>query len=131
MTRVLPLAAALLLSLALLPLSSIGGRAQGLDLDQVFRCVSSDDAGIADCREARDLILNNCTTCHTFVPIVLQGFDDDGWTGLLDRHVEGGRIRQLSAEQVAAIHAYLTANFDGSLPPPDLPPELLSTWTSY
>lgn len=110
---------------------SLPVRAQPLDLDQVFRCAATDDAGTANCAEARDLILNNCTVCHTFVPIVMQQFDANGWTSLLDRHVNGGRVNQLSAEQVAAIHTYLAGNFDGTLPPPELPPELLSTWTSY
>lgn len=110
---------------------SLPAQAQGLDLDQVFRCAATDEAGTANCVEARDLILNNCTTCHTFVPIVMQQFDANGWTSLLERHVNGGRVNQLSAEQVAAIHTYLSDNFDGSLPPPELPPELLSTWTSY
>lgn len=106
-------------------------RAQELDLDQVFRCEATDVAGIAACAQGRDLILNNCTVCHTFVPIVMQQFDGAGWTSLLDRHIGNGRVNQLSPEQIAAIHDYLTANFNGSLPPPDLPPELLSTWTSY
>lgn len=120
--------AAMLLGAATMALPA---QAQQLDLDQVFRCAATEDAGIANCAEARDLILNNCTVCHTFVPIVMQQFDSNGWTSLLDRHVGGGRVNQLSAEQVAAIHSYLTDNFDGTLPPPELPPELLSTWTSY
>ena len=104
---------------------------QGVDLDQVFRCSSTDEPGKAKCLEARNLITNNCTVCHTFVPIVMQQFDANGWTGLLDRHVSNGRVDQLSPEQVATIYDYLSANFNGELPPPDLPPELLETWTSY
>lgn len=118
-------------TLALAAGMSLPTQAQSLDLDQVFRCAATDEAGTANCAEARDLILNNCTVCHTFVPIVMQQFDANGWTSLLERHVGGGRVNQLSAEQVAAIHTYLSDNFDGSLPPPELPPELLSTWTSY
>lgn len=106
-------------------------RAQDIDLDQIFRCSATEDAGVANCAQARDLILNNCTVCHSFVPIVMQQFDTDGWTSLLDRHVGGGRVNQLSPEQVQSIHDYLTENFNGELPPPELPPALLSTWTSY
>lgn len=106
-------------------------RAQDVNLDEIFRCAATDDAGKAHCLEARNLITNNCTICHTFVPIVMQQFDGAGWTGLLDRHVQNGRVNQLSPEQIAAIHDYLSDNFNGSLPPPDLPPELLATWTSY
>lgn len=105
--------------------------AQDVDLNQVFRCAATDPAGTAACGEARGLIVNNCTACHTFVPIVMQQFDANGWTGLLDRHVGAGRIKQLSSQQVAVIHDYLSANFNGSLPPPELPPALLATWTSY
>lgn len=109
----------------------IAGQAQELNLDEVFRCAASDDAGKVACAEGRGLILNNCTVCHTFVPIVMQQFDAAGWTSLLDRHVGNGRVNQLSPEQIASIHNYLAENFNGSLPPPELPPELLSTWTSY
>jgi mono/diheme cytochrome c family protein len=102
-----------------------------VDLAQIFRCSATDEAGAAKCVEARDLITNNCTVCHTFVPIVMQQFDAAGWTGLLDRHVQNGRVNQLSSEQIAAIHAYLSENFNGDLPPPELPPELLQTWTAF
>lgn len=125
------LATAGVLALGLCAVSTVSAQAQDLNLDDVFRCAATDDAGKANCTEARGLILNNCTVCHTFVPIVMQGFDANGWHSLLNRHVQGGRISQLTEEQVAAIHSYLTDNFNGSEPPPDLPPELLSTWTSY
>jgi len=108
-----------------------GSQAQGVDMDTVFRCSAGDDAGKANCQEARELILNNCTVCHTFVPIVMQQFDQGGWQSLLDRHVGGGRVDQLSPEQVGKIRDYLAANFNAEQPPPDLPPELLETWTSY
>src|SRR5690606_37567605 len=72
--------AAMLLGAATMALPA---QAQQLDLDQVFRCAATEDAGIANCAEARDLILNNCTVCHTFVPIVMQQFDSNGWTSLL------------------------------------------------
>lgn len=102
-----------------------------VDLEAIFRCAATDDAGKTQCVTARDLITNNCTICHTFVPIVMQQFDANGWTGLLDRHVSNGRVNQLSPEQIATIHDYLSANFNGQLPPPELPPELLETWTAY
>lgn len=104
--------------------------AQQLDLDEVFRC-SAETVSQEDCLASREVILNNCTTCHTFVPIVMQGFDGNGWRGLLTRHVENGRVSQLSAEQVETLRLYLAENFNGDLPPPDLPPALLETWTSY
>ena len=104
--------------------------AQQLDLDQVFRC-SEASVPRDSCLQAREVILNNCTTCHTFVPIVMQGFDENGWRGLLTRHVENGRVSQVPAEQIENLRVYLAENFNGDEPPPELPPELMQTWTSY
>ncbi|MGE0653881.1 MAG: hypothetical protein AB7P12_19360 [Alphaproteobacteria bacterium] len=102
-----------------------------LDMKQIFRCNPTDLVPVARCDEARDLLMNNCTLCHIFVPIVISQFDSDGWWGLLARHVEGNRVDQLSKEQIETIHDYLTANFNPSLDPPELPPALLENWTSY
>ena len=104
--------------------------AQQLDLDEVFRC-SEETVMRDDCLDARNVILNSCTTCHTFVPIVMQSFDGGGWRGLLTRHVENGRVGQLGPEQVENLRLYLAENFNGELPPPELPEGLLQTWTSY
>lgn len=112
--------------MALLP----GVSAQDIDLEEVFRC-AGEEVGQDQCVEARNLIVNNCTSCHTFVPIVLQSFDESGWNALLDRHIGNGRVDQLSEEQLGLIHAYLSENFNGELPPPQLPQALLDTWTSY
>jgi uncharacterized membrane protein len=103
--------------------------AKDLDMKKVFRCQATDKVGVAACDKARNLILNNCTSCHAFVPIVLQQFDVAGWGGLLSRH--RSRVPQLSDAQVAEIKTYLAANFNESMPPPDLPAELLKEWTKY
>ena len=114
------------------PISSIRpAQAQDLNMDQIFRCTEHEEVDQEHCAEARQIILNNCTVCHTFAPIVMQQWTEGEWRGLLDRHVGGGRVDQLSAEQVDTIHAYLAANFNEELPPPELPPALLETWTSY
>lgn len=102
-----------------------------VDLDKVFRCAAKDKAGTGACQKARDLLLNNCTVCHTFVPIVMQQFDSNGWNSLLERHVAAARTNQLASKDITVIHDYLAANFNGRLPPPELPPALLETWTSY
>jgi len=106
-------------------------RAQSVDLAKIFRCAAKDPAGMEKCGKARDLIVNNCTLCHTFVPIVMQKYDSKGWSSLLNRHVIGGRVKQLSGPDIATIHDYLSDNFNGRLPPPALPPALAKTWTSY
>jgi uncharacterized membrane protein len=103
--------------------------AQDLNMNEIFRCTPSEKVNTAMCSEARDLILNNCTNCHAFVPIVLQQFDEAGWNGLFDRHAD--RSPQLTQSQVRDMKSYLTANFNPELDPPDLPQELLDLWTSY
>ena len=97
-----------------------------LDLDSILRCVDTD----ADtCAEARTIIVEACTNCHTIAPIVLQQFDAGGWRGLLDRH----RVLapQLDDAQIATIETYLAANFNESMDPPELPEALLRAWTDY
>jgi hypothetical protein len=108
-----------------------GAVAQDVDINAVFRCTAKDDAGAKQCSEARELVLDNCTSCHTFVPIVLQQFDRSGWETEISRHVSDGRAPELSPEQVATIREYLIANFNPNLPVPTLPKELLNTWTNY
>lgn len=103
--------------------------AQDLDMKKIFHCDAVDKAGVAACDSARSLILDNCTSCHAFVPIVLQQFDAAGWQGLFDRHKD--RVPQLDNQQIASIQAYLTANFNPLHPPPQLPAELLKQWTAY
>lgn len=105
------------------------GAAQDLDMDRVFRCHGDEPEQTELCADARELVLNHCTACHTFVPIVMQQFEPAGWEGLLDRHRD--RVGHLDDEQVATIQAYLAANFNPEQEPPELPPELLENWTSY
>lgn len=114
---------------ATLHLGALSPAMAQLDMQEIFRCVELEEVPAEDCDRARELILNNCTNCHAFVPIVLQQFDDASWRGLLDRHRD--RVRHLSDDDVEIIHRYLTHNFNMDLPPPELPPELLENWTSY
>ena len=44
---------------------------------------------------------------------------------------EGGRVPQLTVAQVKFIHDFLTATFNEANEPPELPEELLKTWTTY
>ncbi len=103
--------------------------AQVIDLNSILRCTADEQGGRLVCAEARELILNNCTSCHTFVPIVLQQFDEGGWRGMIARHRE--RAPQLTDAQVDTIRTYLAANFNEALEPPELPPALLKAWTDY
>lgn len=121
--------AALIAVAAVMVAGTSTSRAQDLDMDVIFRCHGDEEAEQALCEEARELIVNNCTACHTFVPIVLQQFEPEGWDGLLDRH--RSRVGHLSDEQIETIHAYVSANFNPEQEPPPVPPEMLENWTSY
>ena len=71
----------------------------------------------------------NCTVCHNFVPIVMQQFEPEAWDGLFDRHRP--RVPQLGDAQLKLMRDYLVANFNPDLEPPELPEDLLKTWTTY
>jgi mono/diheme cytochrome c family protein len=103
--------------------------AQDIDVNSILRCTADDPGGQLVCAEGRELILYNCTTCHSFGPIVLQQFDEGGWRGLLARHRE--RVAQLTDAQVDTIRTYLTANFNDTMDPPEVPAALLEAWTDY
>src|SRR5262245_60116630 len=77
----------------------------------------------------RDLLLNNCTTCHTFVPIVVLQMTREAWERNSRDHRE--RVKGLSDADFKTLYEYLTANFNPNRPVPKLPQELLDTWTSY
>lgn len=113
--------------------TSLGGPATSadVDLDVVFRCAGKAAGAMKSCRETRDMIINNCTVCHTFVPIVMQQFEPEGWDSLLHRHVAGDRVGNLKDTQVKIIREFLVSTFNMANEPPELPEELLATWTSY
>jgi cytochrome c5 len=79
--------------------------------------------------EGRDIVLNNCQNCHTFVPIVVLQMEEAAWTRNSIDHRE--RVTQLSDEDFKTLYTYLKANFHPGRPVPTLPKELLDTWTSY
>jgi cytochrome c5 len=77
----------------------------------------------------RDLVLNNCQNCHTFVPIVVLQMEEDAWTRNSIDHRP--RVTGLSDEDFKTLYDYLKANFNPKRPVPALPQELLDTWTGY
>lgn len=116
-------------------LSSV--QAQFVDMSEMFPCEWEGVRGLTDeqqeelsrCFLARELIINNCTLCHSFVPIVLQQFDEAAWKGLLDRHRP--RVGHLGDEEIETMHWFLAKTYNPDNPPPPVPPELLDDWTSY
>jgi hypothetical protein len=79
--------------------------------------------------EGRDLVLNNCTSCHTIVPIVVLQMTKDAWERNSRDHRE--RVPALSDAEFKTLYDYLIANFNPERPVPKLPKALLDTWTSY
>ncbi len=77
----------------------------------------------------RDLALNNCQNCHTFVPIVILQMDKDAWTRSSIDHRE--RVTSLTDEEFKTVYEYLSATFNPDRPVPTLPKALLESWTSY
>ena len=77
----------------------------------------------------RDLVLENCQNCHTFVPIVVLQMEKDAWLRNSLDHRE--RVTGLTDEQFKTVYEYLTTNFGPHRPVPRLPKELLKTWTGY
>ena len=79
--------------------------------------------------KGRDLVLNNCTSCHTIVPIVVLQMTKEAWERNSRDH--RGRVSVLSDAEYKTLYDYLIANFNPQRPVPELPKELLDTWTSY
>ena len=77
----------------------------------------------------RELLLNNCTSCHTFVPIVVLQMTRDAWEH--NKLIHRDRVSALDDADFETLYEYLIANFNPDHPVPKLPKELLATWTSY
>jgi hypothetical protein len=77
----------------------------------------------------RDLVLNNCQSCHPWVPIVILRMDKAAWSRNSLEHRE--RVKGLRDEEFKILYDYLSSTFTPDRPVPKLPPELLGTWTSY
>ena len=94
------------------------GKSEKVDLDKIFPT-----------GPGRDLTLNNCTNCHTITPIVVLQLDKEAWERSGRDHRE--RVYAMSDAEFNTMYDYLIANFNPDKPIPQLPKELLDTWTSY
>lgn len=104
--------------------------AQDLDMDVVFNC--SDPAVMGaqsadECLAARTHLLNNCTSCHTFVPIVKAQKTPEAWTAHMNTHRE--RVMHMTDSDYQALTDFLKSHYTPEHEPPTLPPalEALST----
>lgn len=79
--------------------------------------------------DGRELVLSNCVNCHTIVPIALARKTPDEWVSHRTQHRQ--RVSGISDADADRLWAYLTKNFAPGRPLPQLPEDLLKTWTSY
>ncbi len=100
-----------------------------VDMAAIFTCEDQTTLDLAPCDEGRQLMLDNCTACHSFVQIVLRQWDPAGWNALMDKHRD--RVGHLSEAQRETITHYLAAKFNPQRDPPELPESLLQDRTDY
>lgn len=78
----------------------------------------------------QDLVFQNCTNCHNWVPLVFARFDKAGWEQNRSNHEN--RVTAMSQADKDFLYNYLITNFPPDKEPPDnIPQELLDQWTSY
>jgi len=68
----------------------------------------------------RDLVMNNCTSCHNVACSAIGQRTPDRWDSLRDAHRE-----RVSGADVDAIFTYLKTNFGPDKPEPKIPPAFL------
>ena len=80
--------------------------------------------------KGQDLVFRACVNCHNWVPIVMAGFDKEGWQQNMMNH--RNRVTGLSDEEFNYLYDYLAQTFPPGHPVPDnIPEDLLKEWTSY
>ena len=77
----------------------------------------------------RELVLENCQSCHVLVPILVLRMDEAAWYRSGIEHRE--RVEGLTDQEFEILYDYLTSEFPPDRPIPTLPPALLDTWTTY
>jgi mono/diheme cytochrome c family protein len=68
----------------------------------------------------RDLVMNNCTSCHNVACSAIGQRTAERWDSLREAHRD-----RVSAADVDAIFSYLKTNFGPDQPEPKLPPAFL------
>jgi hypothetical protein len=77
----------------------------------------------------RNLVLNNCQNCHTWVPILILQMNEQEWDRWSREHRQ--RVEGLVDDEFSTLLSYLKVNFNPDTPVPELPPALLEAWTTY
>lgn len=105
--------------------------AQEVNIEEIFWCNEGEPTGEQSpeqCLASRTAVLTNCTSCHTFVPVVKAQKTPDGWSAALEAHRD--RVTDMSDEDYAQLHAFLAEHFNPENPPPTLPPALEALGTN-
>ncbi len=71
---------------------------------------------------ARDLLFNNCTSCHSWVCAVIGQRTTDDWDRL--KLAMRQRVSGMTDADFETLFNYLKSNFNDQKPVPDLPPEI-------
>lgn len=77
----------------------------------------------------RELVLENCQSCHVLVPILVLRMDEAAWYRSGIEHRE--RVEGLTDQEFEILYDYLTSEFPPDRTIPALPPALLDSWTTY
>lgn len=99
--------------------------AQEVNIEEIFWCNEGEPTGEQsqeECLASRDAVLTNCTSCHTFVPIVKAQKAPEQWSATMQAHRD--RVTDMSDDAYAQLEAFLAAHFNPENPPPTLPPAL-------
>ncbi len=79
--------------------------------------------------DGRDLVMDNCMSCHSIAPVLVSQKTAGEWEGTKNNH--RAAIAHLSDADYGKLFGYLIKNFGPDHQVPNLPPELLSGWTNY
>ena len=105
--------------------------AQEVNIEEIFWCNAGEPTGEQtqeQCIASRDATLTNCTSCHTFVPIVKAQKTPEQWHATMEAHRE--RVTTMNDEDYAQLEAFLAAHFNPENEPPTLPPALEALGTN-
>lgn len=117
-------AGAFVLGLLLLIVGSAQAQ-EGLDVEEVFWCEepeSEEQLTMEECVEARELILFECTACHTVAPIVTAQNTPEEWDATFDAHAD--RLTELEDEEVELIRRFVVSHYNPDEEVPELPEAL-------
>ncbi len=105
--------------------------AQEVNIEEIFWCNAGEPTGEQNeeqCLASRAATLTNCTSCHTFVPIVKAQKSPEQWHATMEAHRD--RVTGMNDEEYAQLEAFLAAHFNPENEPPTLPPALEAMGTN-